>query len=129
MPEAPARAEKDKKEAAAESPLLDERRSDYDINLSSDEMVRRARRQYDAMAAAGQPYDEFWAVRRDGTPAHGFLNDALMRETFPHLRAWADGWSRRLGARVSWAVFGSSGPTATTPSGISVRFRPTDWSL
>jgi uncharacterized protein YukE len=108
---------------------LDEQRSDYDINLSSDAMVERAREQFDATAAAGEPYDEFWAVRRDGTPAHGFLSDALMRETFPHLREWADGWSRRLGARVSWAVFPSSGPTATTPSGSTVRFRATDWTL
>jgi hypothetical protein len=108
---------------------LDEQRSDYDINLSSDAMVEKAREQFHAMAAAGEPYEEFWAVRHDGTPAHGFLHDPLMRETFPHLRAWADGWSQRLGARVSWAVFPSDGPAPTTPSGLTVRFSAADWML
>jgi hypothetical protein len=103
--------------------------SDYDINLSSDEMVRRAREKYDASVAAGTPYREVWATRGDGTLAHGFLNDGLMHDTFPHVSDWADRWSQRLGARVSWAVFRSTGPTAATPSGMSVRFRDTDWII
>jgi hypothetical protein len=105
--------------------------SDYDINLSSDEMVRRACEKYDAGVAAGTPYREVWATRGDGTPAHGFLNDGLMHDTFPHVSDWADHWSHpdRLGARVSWAVFRSTGPTAATPSGMSVRFRDTDWII
>jgi hypothetical protein len=103
--------------------------SDYDINLSSDEMVRTACEKYDAGVAAGTPYREVWATRGDGTLAHGFLNDGLMHDTFPHVSDWADHWSHRLGARVSWAVFRSTGPTAATRSGMSVRFRDTDWII
>jgi len=114
---------------------LDPERSDYDINVCSDEMFRRALSMWDENVYGG--------VRGDGTrevpikPAdrnHGYLtNDVLVRNAFPHLREWAAHWDERLGRHMSYAIFMSSGPedTTMTPghSGVSVHYRDTDWVI
>jgi hypothetical protein len=91
--------------------------SDYDTNISCDLMVAKAREQWQA----------------DGEPGaflsgdHEYVNKNVARETFPHLRDWADRWTARLGREVSWAVFPSTGPKDVSASGHFVHFQDDDW--
>ncbi len=98
--------------------------SDYDINLSSDEMVARARELWEQR---GRPGDLF-------SGAHQYVNKEIAAEAFPGLDAWRLQWSDRLGpapgaARdMSWAVFPSSGPKDVSATGFFVHFRDDhDW--
>jgi hypothetical protein len=101
--------------------------SDYDLNFSSDQMMQKAQAQYDARAAAGEPY------KGDMLTARGYLNneDGLVDDTFPELKNWRNQWSEQTGRDVNYAVFPSSGPGDTTNvgMGVSVHFKPTDWMI
>jgi hypothetical protein len=110
---------------------LDDKPSDYDVNLSSDKIVQAAKARWDARAAAGRPYKgSFYATdEKTGKPAHGYVNKKLVEDTFRTTHKWALNWSKSLGRDVSWAVFGSSGPTDTSATGVSVHFRQADWIM
>lgn len=98
--------------------------SDYDINLSSDAMVARARELWEQR---GRPGDLF-------SGAHQYVNKEIAAEAFPGLDAWRRQWSERLGPApgdgrdMSWAVFPSSGPKDVSVNGFFVHFRDDyDW--
>lgn len=98
--------------------------SDYDINLSSDEMVARARELWEQR---GRPGDLF-------SGAHQYVNKEIAAEAFPGLDAWRRQWSEQLGPAsgvgrdMSWAVFPSSGPKDVSVNGFFVHFRDDyDW--
>ena len=106
-------------------------RSDYDINLSSDTMFRRALARWDETRHGG--HDTTGTPKVPLPPArdnHGYLNKDLVEEEFPALRQWAHLWTARLGRRMSYAVFLSGGPehTAQRPghAGISLHHQDTD---
>lgn len=96
--------------------------SDYDINLSSDAMVARAR---ELREQRGRPDDLF-------SGAHRYVNKEIAAEAFPGLDAWRLRWSDRLGPApgagrdMSWAVFPSSGPKDVSANGFLVHFRDDD---
>ena len=106
---------------------LDPERSDFDLNFSSDSMFRRGLQRWDD-ALFTKPDGERQVPVNPGN--HGYLNKAVVRAEFPHLREWADYWTRELGREMSYAVFLSRGPDITTlrpgHAGISVHFRDTD---
>jgi hypothetical protein len=91
--------------------------SDYDLNISNDRMVEMARSRWDPARYEGELFIK----------GHGYLNKAVVRETFPLLDDWATSWSARLGREVSHGVFSGSGPFDTSATGISVHYRESDW--
>jgi hypothetical protein len=105
---------------------LDSDPSDYDINISSTDMVDRARAIWDAQAAAGNPYDGSFLQ------GHEYVNKDVAADAFPALDQWKETWSSRLNRDVSWAVFHSGGPPnelLSDGSGLSVHFRDSDWII
>jgi len=105
---------------------LDDERSDYDMNLSSDSMFERGLNEWDETRHGG--------TRSDGTPktrvqGHGYLNKDVVRDAFPNMDRWADRWSDELEREMSYAVFPSRGPDDTTATGISVHYRNSDWII
>ncbi|MCG8919554.1 hypothetical protein L6E12_27650 [Actinokineospora sp. PR83] len=90
--------------------------SDFDINVSSAQMFERARANWDPDAYPGE-------LAKD----HGYLNKALVRDEYPHLRQWAEQWTARSGREMSYAVFGGDGPADMTHQGFHVHFQETDW--
>ena len=100
---------------------VDPKRSDFDVQISSDKLVRRA---VDRIAELGiddpSPYitsSEYRFVRKD-----------LVEATCPYLMQWRTIQTRLTKRPVSIAVFDSAGPPDTeTP--VSSHFKPTDWSL
>jgi hypothetical protein len=98
---------------------LDSEPSDYDVQISSDSMVDACRRQWDADGSHGD------LVNRK----YGFIDKRLFKNMFPTLWEWAAQWERRTGRPVVPALFASSGPPDTTPTGVSSHFRESDWRL
>lgn len=93
--------------------------SDYDVQISSDAMLRKAAEVHEA---AGRSPDTLI------NPKYGFLNKETARETFPALGEWARRWEQNLGREVNPAVFQSSGPPDNSP-GISAHFQDSDWII
>ncbi len=101
---------------------LPEKASDYDIQLSSDAMVGRAR--------------EVWqgnAKLRKGDfihPHYDFVNKRVAAKSFPALAEWRRDWEQRTGREVSPALFGSAGPPESADgSNLTAHFRDTDWII
>jgi hypothetical protein len=95
-------------------------KSDYDVNISHDGMVAKARAVWEAGDFKG-----------DFIINHRYLNKSVAEKAFEHVQKWSGQWTSRLGRDVSHAVFGSTGPydTSGIGSGISVHFRPDDWKV
>jgi hypothetical protein len=100
--------------------------SDYDVNISSDDLVARARDTWEASGNEGEFLEG----------SHEYVNKETATDAFPHLTSWAENWSARLapadGAErdVSWAVFPSSGPKDVSETGFLVHFRDDhDWII
>ena len=98
--------------------------SDYDVNISSDSMVARARELWEER---GRPGDFFHG-------SHEYVNKDIAADAFPQVEAWRHEWAERLGPRegvgrdVSWAIFRSSGPKDDSAAGFFVHFRDDyDW--
>lgn len=91
--------------------------SDYDTNVSSDAMVAKARQVWEDQGSPGS------FLSGD----HEYVGKRFAKEAFPHVTAWADAWSERLGREVSWAVFPSAGPKDVSASGHFVHFQDDDW--
>ncbi|MET9341777.1 hypothetical protein [Nonomuraea sp. NPDC003804] len=115
-------------DAKAQLGMLDDRgrpedRSDYDVQLSSDAMVDKARQVWDS------------SVHEDGKSfAHrkyDFIDKDTVRDTFPALTSWKERWEADLGREVAPALFGSAGPPdkRADGKGISTHFRETDWII
>jgi hypothetical protein len=90
--------------------------SDFDLNISSDEMFQRARENWD-------PDQYIGTLTKD----HGYLNKGLVLSEFPHLFRWAQEWGARTGREMSYAVFDSDGPKDVSHLGYFVHFRESDW--
>lgn len=87
-------------------------RSDYDVQISSDQLDARMR--------------EFQAANPDEpciADKGGHWRDQPIRDTCPATKDWADRWSDRTGREVNLAGFAGSGPEG--PSA----FRDDDWVI
>ncbi|MBG6067784.1 toxin glutamine deamidase domain-containing protein [Micromonospora ureilytica] len=91
--------------------------SDYDFQISSDEMVERARQH------AAEKYPGLRVVNS----RYGFVTKKVARECFPRLFEWAERHARGLGRDVVPAIFPGSGPPDRAGTGVSSHFRDSDW--
>ena len=98
---------------------LDPEPSDYDIQISSDEMADACRQRWEADGSQGD------LVHRK----YGFISKKVFEKMFPGLWEWAEQWSERTGRPVVPALFPSSGPPDTSSTGISSHFRESDWGI
>jgi hypothetical protein len=100
--------------------------SDYDVNISSDDLVARAR---DAWEDGDHDGDFL-----EGS--HEYVNKGVAVAAFPHVTSWAEEWGERLAPtegeerEVSWAIFPASGPKDVSETGFLVHFRDDhDWII
>ncbi|WP_406059475.1 toxin glutamine deamidase domain-containing protein [Micromonospora sp. NBC_00860] len=91
--------------------------SDYDFQISSDEMVERAQRH------AAEKYPGLRVVNA----RYGFVTKKVARECFPRLFDWAERHARDLGRDVVPAIFPGSGPPDRAGTGVSSHFQDSDW--
>ncbi|SEL92369.1 hypothetical protein [Nonomuraea pusilla] len=77
---------------------LDDARSDYDIQIRSDDMVDLARKRYESHPPGDLGY--FSHAKYD------FVAKSLVNTVFPHLDAWVRKWEGELGREVAPALFG-----------------------
>ncbi|MFG1839346.1 toxin glutamine deamidase domain-containing protein [Micromonospora sp. NPDC049175] len=91
--------------------------SDYDFQISSDEMVERAQQH------AAEKYPGLRVVNA----RYGFVTRKVARECFPRLFAWAERHTDALGRDVVPAIFPGSGPPDRAGTGVSSHFRDSDW--
>ena len=80
---------------------LSDRRSDYDIQIRSDQMVELARRRYEA-----DPSQQLEPFAHD---KYNFVAKQIVREQFPALHRWAQRWQDEFGREVNPALFGLEG--------------------
>jgi hypothetical protein len=96
---------------------LDDEPSDYDIQLSSDDMVDKCRDHWDP------------DTQRDFIhPKYGFVDKDSFEDAFPNLTQWAESETKRGERKVAPALFTSEGPPNRLPR-VSAHFRETDWKL
>ncbi|WP_410809670.1 toxin glutamine deamidase domain-containing protein [Micromonospora sp. 067-2] len=91
--------------------------SDYDFQISSDEMVERARQH------AAEKYPGLRVVNA----SYGFVTRKVARECFPHVFEWADRYRGDLRRDVVPAIFPGGGPPTRSETGVSSHFRDSDW--
>ncbi|MGW5685082.1 hypothetical protein [Nonomuraea sp. NPDC003754] len=97
--------------------------SDYDVQLSSDAMVSKARATWDsARHDDGKPFVH---------PKYDFIDKSSVAKAFPALTEWKERWEHELGREVAPALFQSGGPADKRVDGvgISTHFRETDWII
>jgi hypothetical protein len=95
--------------------------SDYDIQLSSDDLVLRAG---DAVRALGIPVDK----SRVDHPDYDFIRKDIFEQICPALWIWSLLQSDVLGRSVTIAAFGSAGPP-NTGKPVSSHFKDSDWII
>ncbi|MEV4823240.1 hypothetical protein [Micromonospora sp. NPDC049274] len=96
--------------------------SDYDVQLSSDQMVERAE------ALRQEEYSDIGLFH----PKYDFVTKELMDRAFPNLSAWRRSQEANTGREVAPAVFPGGGPpdrTLTSKNGMSAHFRDDDWKI
>ncbi|MET9318696.1 hypothetical protein ABZX75_00630 [Streptomyces sp. NPDC003038] len=98
--------------------------SDYDVQLSSDSMVAKAKETWEAADPEARRPDVIH-------PKYDFVDKETVQETFPALHAWKEHWEEETGREVAPALFTSEGPPDRTDvgKGISTHFRETDWII
>lgn len=108
---------------------LDPEKSDFDLNFSSSEMVKIARRAWDDDPEFFPGKRNLFATRtmHPDRMGHGYISNAVIEKAFPGLRRWADHWEGQLGRKVSFAVFQSVGPRFTPENGATVQHKQEDW--
>lgn len=74
-----------------------ERPSDIDVQISSDEMIRRVRERFNAVPGGLTSFAHH---------KYQFVHKVLMNEEFPSLAAWTERWHRDLRREVVPALFG-----------------------
>ncbi|ALG09273.1 scabin-related ADP-ribosyltransferase [Kibdelosporangium phytohabitans] len=89
---------------------LDEEKSDFDVQIRSDDLVRVAR-QRQAMAPVmreveGADGRKEWQPVPVVREKYGFVHKDVLHEQFPELDKWAKHWERELGREVAPALFG-----------------------
>lgn len=96
--------------------------SDYDIQLSSDDIKSRCHALYNAVPTIAPSLQH---------PKYGFLDDGLVSVVVPMIMRWASNWTPVLKRTVAVKAFGPEGPenkTATIGE-LSSHFRADDWAL
>lgn len=98
---------------------IDPKRSDYDVQISSDKMVGRVH--------------ELWLENGSKKPfirsRYGFVERSVFERTFRNLLRWRYRWQKSLRRQVPPALFGSSGPPARSRTGMSAAMRDDDWII
>ncbi|MGW7366987.1 hypothetical protein ACWGI8_27025 [Streptomyces sp. NPDC054841] len=98
--------------------------SDYDVQLSSSEMVDKAKETWETADPD---------VRRPTVihPKYDFVDKKTVEQAFPALNEWKNHWEQETGREVAPALFSSDGPPDRTDvgKGISTHFRETDWII
>ncbi|MEV4567830.1 zeta toxin family protein [Nonomuraea sp. NPDC049419] len=94
--------------------------SDYDMDLSSSAMVRRARVGWTPGRFPG-----------DFMGGHGYIDKRTLMEAFPWLVTWKDDWEAALGRPISLGLFESSGPFDGHSMGLelSSHHQDSDWVI
>lgn len=95
---------------------LTKKKSDFDIQISSDVMVRKCQERWDPKVFGGSFI----------SPRYEFVNKNCVRVAFPALFKWSNDQAGKVGRKVAPALFASSGPPDKSPA-ISSHFRSTDW--
>jgi len=96
--------------------------SDYDIQLSSDEIQQRC------MKERLKSPDGGWEISH---PTYGFFDETLVNLVIPNILRWASTWAIVLGRHVAVKAFAGGGPpnqTATIGE-LSSHFRTADWMI
>jgi hypothetical protein len=103
---------------------IDSEPSDYDIQISSDEIVERARQRISSLGIEPNRY----AVV---STSYNFVRKDLIVDTCPFLTQWATLQTDILGRSVTLAVFSASGPpnVESTNEVVSSHFKTTDWII
>jgi hypothetical protein len=101
---------------------LDTHPSDYDIQVSSDDIENRCK----AILRLG-----LLPPRPLNHPQYGFLDDKLVALAAPQIAHWANSWTRKLNRTVAVKAFGGAGPQnqTSTIGELSAHFRAQDWIL
>jgi hypothetical protein len=99
---------------------LDRARSDYDMQVSSDEIVARARE-----LVSSWDVDEGQIFVNH--PKYQFVQKRIVFRVCPNLTKWAELQRRSLGRDVTVAAFGSTGPEVNENGGLSSHFKEDDW--
>lgn len=97
--------------------------SDFDLDINSTAIIRKARTYWRANHSDRYPGDFMGG--------HGYLDKQTVLGTLPALAEWAARWEQRLGRPISLGAFESSGPFDATVLGrpLSSHFRDTDWII
>jgi hypothetical protein len=103
---------------------IDRDPSDYDLQVSSDEIYLRAR---DTFTSRGMTP----AAIRVRSPKYDFMMKYLVAEVCPYLHFWSLHRSDVLQRQVTIAVFDAAGPPdrSSDDDGISSHFRSDDWII
>ncbi|MFF5702945.1 hypothetical protein ACFY7H_10630 [Streptomyces sp. NPDC012794] len=98
--------------------------SDYDVQISSSDMVGKARDAWEASDPDTRKPDVIH-------PKYDFVDKKTVEKAFPALDEWKDHWEQETGREVAPALFTSDGPPDRTGvgTGISTHFRETDWII
>jgi hypothetical protein len=100
---------------------LEEHPSDYDLQLSSDEIVDRAK---ERIVTLGIPADQLTVH----SATYAFVRKDLVEDVCPMIHIWSMRQSDILLRNVTVAVFPSSGPP-DTGTALSSHFRADDWMI
>ena len=103
---------------------IDYQLSDYDVQISSDELVNRAVEFCESQGPVVRQLK--WS-----NPQYDFISKDLYGRMCPTLQDWAVRQSMTLGRPVTLAIFGAEGPPEQSGplSMLSSHFRQTDWKL
>lgn len=97
---------------------LNRDRSDYDVQISSDEIFSRAQSYCDGTAINLSPIDN----------RYGFVNKVVLERICPNLQEWMEDATDRLDRTVSVAAFAAAGPPNVTGK-LSSSFTNEDWVI
>lgn len=101
-----------------------EEKSDYDVNISSDEIMIR-------VVAFVKKRKLVPTKALIYTKPYGFINKLFFAETFPQIEAWRRAQHKALGRPVTVAAFPGCGPpnVGKKIGPLSSHFRDNDWSV
>lgn len=102
---------------------IDHAPSDYDVQISSDEMMRVVYREIALMGLR----PELVSV---ANPNYAFVQKKLAERFFLYVSFWASDMTHLLGRPVTWALFPSRGPVENLEDPrLSSHFKESDWCI
>ena len=101
--------------------------SDYDIQLSSNEIANRCTVEYSSRPRYSSYPEKFPLVH----PEYGYLLSPLVTLIIPSIKDWADRWTKILYRDVNVKAFSASGPPNVTlkVGELSSHHRASDWMI